>query len=141
MIDLQWLTDRMVEVLRWQIAHPGADDPDAPDVPLAGRRVWSAFLALHAARGVGGFGPGSISNSEIEAYGRVQREPMRPFEVEIIRTLDLEWMKAAAEKAAPKEDPTPQMSGDDVMGFFRKKQVVSQRPLTPALFDALFPGE
>lgn len=146
MIDLRWLTNAMVEVLRWQVAHPGADDPEAPDVPLAGRRVWSAFLALHAGRGAGGFGPAPISHAEIESYGRVQRDPLRPFEIDIVRTLDQEWMKATAEKAEnagkSREDEvgppmTPdlfravfkgerpparkQMSGDDVMGFFRGK--------------------
>lgn len=118
-IELDWLSDRLCEVLRWQLANPGRDD--GPEVPYAGMRVWGIFLRLHAARGGGGFGPAPISFADIESYQRLHREPVRPFEIEIIRALDSEVLKAA--------------SGKSETG---KPAAVSNRPMSPALFDAVF---
>lgn len=120
MIDLDWLRDELVAVLRWQLANPGKEDhPDAPDVPFAGRRVWSIFLDLNTQR-AGGFGPTPITYGAIETYARVRREPIRPFELDILRALDAAYMSAAAEQTQP---DTPK---------------VSKQPLTPELFRAMF---
>lgn len=119
MINLDWLSDRLVEVLQWQLANPGRDD--GPEVPYAGLRVWSIFLELNATRGAGGFGPAPISYAEIEAWSRLRREPVRPFELDIIRALDAAYMKAAA--TGPGETSKPE---------------VSSRTMTTELFDAMF---
>lgn len=123
MIDLDWLTDRLVAVLRWQLAHPGgADHPEAPDVPVAGLRVWGIFLDLTRGRG-GGFGPAPIAYSEIEAYARVRREPIRPFELDMIRALDAAFMEFAAKRSKAEAGSEP--------------AEVQSRPMSGALFDAL----
>jgi hypothetical protein len=125
MIDLEWLSDRLVDALKWQLAHPGAkDDPDAPEVPIAGRRVWSIFLELNATRSCG-MGPNPISGVEIEAYSRLRREPVRPFEVTMLRALDAAYLEAG--RAGQQEGQTAQAAA-------------SVRPMTPALFDAVFGG-
>lgn len=125
MIDLDWLRDELVAVLRWQLANPGKEDhPDAPDVPFAGRRVWSIFLDLNTQR-AGGFGPTPITYSAIESFTRLKIEPIRPFELEIIRALDVAYMAAAAEQMKAGTSP------DDT----RK---VSAYPMTPELFRTMF---
>jgi hypothetical protein len=123
-IDLGWLSDRLVEVLKWQLANPGAKDgPDAPEVPMAGRRVWSIFLELNASRTSGGMAPNPISGVEIEAYSRLRREPVRSFEVTMLRALDGAYMEAGRAGQQETEAPTA---------------TASERPMTPALFDAVF---
>lgn len=111
MIDLRWLSDRLCDVLRWQLANPGKDD--GPDVPIAGQRVWSIFLELNRAR-TGGMGPNPIATGEIEAWSRMRREPVRPFEMTMLR--------------AP--------------GKMRRRPlgaaVTSARPMSVDLFDAVF---
>ncbi|MGD9846149.1 MAG: hypothetical protein AB7O60_14075 [Variibacter sp.] len=121
MSDFDWLRDRLVAALKWQIANPGtATGHDDPVVPMAGYRVWNIFTALHAAREVG-FGPSPITHEAMEAHARLTRTPLRPFEVEIIQALDRAYLEAVAEKR-----------GDG------KKQEVSSRPMSVALFDAVF---
>jgi hypothetical protein len=41
MIDLTWLQHQLCDVLRWQLANPGATD--GPEVPIAGRRCGASF--------------------------------------------------------------------------------------------------
>ncbi len=123
MIDLRWPTDRLCEVLRWQLDNSGAaEDPDAPEVPWAGRRVWSIFLELNSTRTVG-FAPNPISILEIEAWSRLKREPIRPFELDMLQALDAEWMKAARETTGQEAKPK-----------------VNARPFSMQLFDAWFGG-
>ena len=119
MIDLDVLTDDLKAVLRWQVAHPGSTD--GPDVPWAGLRVWGLFLRLHEGRGGGGFGPAPISYEAMEAYQAITGEPLRPWEIEIIRALDREWLRQVNARDNPGH-PSP----------------VSNRPMSPALFDAVF---
>lgn len=107
-------------MLRWQLANPGRDD--GPEVPWSGTRIWGLFLRLHEGRGGGDFGPAPISYKAMEAFSAITGEPLRPWEVEIIRALDREWMKATA--AASKTGTATEH--------------VSSRPMSPALFDAMF---
>lgn len=126
MIDLQWLSDRLVYILRWQMdRHPGAMDmdPNAPEMPLAGQRVWDIFVSLHNARTSNGFGANPISHGEILAWSRARREPVRPFELDMIRALDTTWLEVAA--AMAKEPDKPKVSSEKV---------------TIQLFDRLFGG-
>ncbi|QPF82500.1 hypothetical protein IC762_22395 [Bradyrhizobium genosp. L] len=95
---------------------------DGPEIPVAGRRVWGIFLDLNRTRG-GGMGPAPISYGEIEAWSLMRREPVRPFELDVIRALDEAFLKECAERV---QDPN--------------KPAVSSRPLSPQLFDALFGG-
>lgn len=116
-MDERWLSDQFVSLLRWQLANPGANIDLAPELPWAGRRVWTIFLDLHETRGSNGFGPSPISYAEIEGYSRMKREPIRPFEVEIIRRLDVEFISHDVPGRAP---------------------VIQSRSMSPQLFDALF---
>jgi hypothetical protein len=79
-------------VLRWQLAHPGGED--GPEIPMAGRRLWGIFIDLNASR-ASGMGPSPISYVEIEAWSRLRREPVRPFEVTMLRALDRAYLEAA----------------------------------------------
>ena len=117
MVD--WLTESLVAALRWQMAHPGASG--GPEIPWAGRRIWSVFLALDGARGSNGWGPNPIKFGDIETWSRLMREPVRPFEVEIIRALDDAYMKSSAPKGEGKT--VPRSSG---------------QAINPAAFDAVF---
>lgn len=113
------LTEDLTTVLRWQLFNPGRDD--GPEVPWAGARVWGLFLRLHEGRGAGGFGPSPITYEAMEAFSAITGEPLRPWEIEIIRALDREWLKEA-------EKPEPRANLHEV----------SNRPMSPALFDATF---
>lgn len=122
MIDLAWLSDRLVYILRWQMdRHPGAmEQPDAPEMPAAGLRVWRIFNDLNQTRG-GGMGPAPINYQEIAAWSALRREPVRPFELDIIRALDTAWLEVAAEIAKGGERP----------------RIMAEK-VTPALVNQLF---
>jgi hypothetical protein len=124
MIDPDVFADDLKAVLRWQLANPGRDD--GPEVPWAGARVWGLFLRLHEGRDAGSFGPSPITYEAMEAFSAITGEPLRPWETDIIRSLDREWLKAAAAKLE---------SGNAVSVPTRS------RPMSPALFDAVFGGE
>lgn len=122
MIDLDVLTGDLKACLRWQLTHPGSED--GPEIPWSGARIWGLFLRLHEGRGGGGFGPSPISYEAMEAFSAITGEPLRAFEVEIIRALDREWLKLVTTKseAGNPTSITP----------------VSSRPMSGALFDAVF---
>ena len=128
MIDIEWLRDHLVWILRCQIDK----NPETPEVPPAGERVWGIFLDLNATRGSNGFGPLPIAYSEIEAWSRLRREPVRPFEINIIRALDAMWLEVAARQA---KEPEKSTLVADLKAM--AQQNVSKRTLTPALFDAI----
>jgi hypothetical protein len=115
MIDLDGLTDQLCEVLRWQLANPGKEG--GPEVPLAGARVWRVFLALNRTRSVG-MSANPISYVEIEAWSRLYREPVRPFELDIIARLDAVYLEAGRPPA----------------------EEVSIPQFTPNNFDTMFEG-
>ncbi|MCO5131213.1 MAG: hypothetical protein M9932_11680 [Xanthobacteraceae bacterium] len=121
MISLEWLRDRLCDALRWQLAHPGRTD--GPEIPPAGRRVWGIFLALNAGRCGGMNGPNPISAVEMEAWSRLHREPIRPFELDILHALDRAMLSAAAPKTTrPAQRPIPDEppTADAILAVFRK---------------------
>lgn len=134
MIDLQWLSERLCEVVAWQLANPGSTD--GPEIPWGGRRIWAIFLALNATRGSGGFGPLPISNVEIEAYLRLNGEIMRPWEMEIVRAMDRAYMEAAMNRNADGGNDGSSLFSD--LKRMAKKNQVNSRPMSPQVFDALF---
>lgn len=123
MTDLEWFRDRLVDALKWQLAHPGADRREGPAIPPAGVRIWRIFLELHATRAVG-FAPCAITHAEIEAWSRLHREPVRPFEIEIIRSLDAAYMEHAMRPAGEQDRKAIPRSSDQAV--------------TAAAFDAVF---
>lgn len=59
-----------------------------PPLPAAVIYLWNVFLRLANRRGSNGFGANPISWAEIEAFSRLTRTHLTPWEVEIIETLD-----------------------------------------------------
>ncbi|MFZ5690531.1 MAG: phage tail assembly chaperone [Pseudomonadota bacterium] len=113
-----WLRETLVSALQRHLASPNEE----PDIPPAGLRIWKIFCDLNATRAIG-FGPCPISYLEIEAYASMMRTPIRPFEIEIVRALDRALLEHAGNRVK---------QGD--------AESVSTRPMSPALFDALFRG-
>ena len=120
MIDTDVLAADLKAVLRWQLANPGRND--GPEIPYAGLRVWGLFLRLHEGRAGGGFGPAPITYEAMEAFSAITGEPLRPWEIDIIRALEREWLKIVNDRDKPGHDAAP----------------ASSRPMSPALFDAVF---
>lgn len=58
-------------------------------MPYALAHVWGWFLELSATRGANGFGFASITFNEIAQWARVTGRDPLPFEVALIRRLDL----------------------------------------------------
>lgn len=58
-----------------------------PPFPEALRHVWTAFCRLSARRGAG-FSINPISWPDIDAYTRLSRMPLAPWEVRLIEELD-----------------------------------------------------
>lgn len=97
-----------------------------PQVPEAGRQLWRWFLALSETRSVG-FGPSPISHAEIEAYARLNRLPLQPWHVEVLRAMDVALMERWRQD-------TPDKAPDGT----KKLPPVSRQEMTPQLFDAMF---
>lgn len=108
MIDLQWLQDSLCRCLRWQFANPGRADGLA--VPWAGKRIWSIFVDLSAARGSNGWGPNPIGFAEIDAWSRLNREPVRPWELAILKAMDTAYMESANQRADKGQQTASQRS-------------------------------
>lgn len=69
-----------------------------PELPRGVVGVWNAFAQLSAGRGGGGFGAGSITFSEIEAFVRLTGHTLDPWEVDAIRRLDDLYLAAQAKE-------------------------------------------
>jgi hypothetical protein len=67
-----------------------------PPLPKAVGHIWGAFLRLSAHRQSAGFGPGPITWPDLDAFCRMTRTRLVPWEVEMIEDLDSLWL---AEKA------------------------------------------
>lgn len=84
--------------------------------------VWSWFLELRRSVG-GGYGIVPISYSEIDAYSRLMRVQMSPFEVRLIRLVDEACVAASSKKP---NEPTGKLRntasarvGGEVANLFR----------------------
>lgn len=63
-----------------------------PELPWELAHLWTAFLQLNQARGSNGFGPSALSFCEIEAWTRLMRWELRPWEVETLQRLDASFL-------------------------------------------------
>lgn len=61
------------------------------------RPLWWTFLALHKARSGNGMGLNPIAYTEIEAWSRLNRTPLDPWEVDVIRALDDAYLESITE--------------------------------------------
>lgn len=119
-MNQQRLARLLSDALRNHLAGHPARPPDA------GVMIWRVFGDLAARRTWHAHGPNPISFSEIDAYCRIMGRPLQPGHVDLLLAMDRVWLdwsintlRAGAEGAAP---TVPQ---------------VSQRPLSPELFDAM----
>lgn len=67
-----------------------------PEFPTALSYLWNHFVALDGARGGNGFGPNPIGYTVILAYAHLMRVRFQPWEVDAIRRLDEEYLRAMA---------------------------------------------
>lgn len=96
-------------------------------LPAGGEMIWAWFVDLSAGRGWRGGAPVALQWSEIAAYCRVLGHPIEPRHVEILRAMDLAYLRHMARqqpKAGAQEAAKP----------------VSRTKLTGGLFDAMFGG-
>jgi predicted DNA-binding protein (UPF0251 family) len=54
--------------------------------------AWRAFLALHAARTMHAAGPNPITWPDLEAYQRMAGVVLARYEIEAIRSVDVEFL-------------------------------------------------
>jgi len=111
----RYLTHQLVAALEQHLA-----TGRPPVVPDAGVLLWSAFVELSTARRCGFASPEPIAHSEIEAWARINRWPLAPHHVAVIRTLDDAWLAHA--RSTMKKAP----------------QQSAAQPINPAAFDAVF---
>ncbi|WP_444358157.1 phage tail assembly chaperone [Phyllobacterium chamaecytisi] len=89
-------------------------------MPAAAQHVWNWFCVLDMKRSHNGYIWLPISHLEIDAWQRLSGEEVDPWELRAINAMDIEKTKLLN---APKDDSS---------------DVLSSRPVTPDLFDALF---
>lgn len=82
--------------------------PQEPELPEEAAYLWAAWCELDATR-INGMGPGPITYSELWAYAQLHGQPWAPFELELIRLLDREYLTHLAENK-PKPSPPPKRS-------------------------------
>ena len=97
---------------------------DRPRIPAGGELLWHWFGDLHATRQVGYSGPMSITFMEIEAYARLNRLPIEPRHVAILRAMDRSFLEALDKTAPPPG--------------VKAAPRVSDRVISTAMFDAIF---
>lgn len=85
-------------------------------VPEAHRIMWSAFTDLSNARTMGPVGPNPIQFVEIDSWAKLNRWPLEPRHVALIRAMDDAWIEA----------------------IYTKGEKAAHAPATPATLDAVF---
>lgn len=95
-------------------------------MPEGGQLLWQWFCDLHGARTWNANGPNPISYGEIAIYRDLAGWPMEERHIQILRAMDEAWVADFYKRQNGPEKgdkPLPAPSG---------------RPMTPALFDAMF---
>lgn len=75
---------------------------NAPPLPEGCEMLWQRFLSLHLSRGSAGFGMARITFVDIDAFQRVTRTMLSPWEIDLIRKADNLWLSEFQPK--PKGD-------------------------------------
>lgn len=73
-----------------------------PSVPMGLEDLWSWFQELSETRMFSEVGPQPISFTEIDAWSRLNRISLSPYEVEVIRRLDSAQLVAMIEQREKK---------------------------------------
>ncbi|WP_442075870.1 phage tail assembly chaperone [Rhizobium johnstonii] len=95
-------------------------------IPVAGEQVWYWFRELDCQRTGNGFGANAIGFQAIGEWSRLRGITIQQWQLDAIISMDLKRREIMARKAADKEET---------------EQVVSDRPLSSRLFDAIFPNK
>lgn len=69
---------------------------DAPPCPPELEHVWEWFDSLNTGRGSNGFGPSPLSFGEIAAWSALTGNDPTPWEVDLLKALDLTYLKEMA---------------------------------------------
>lgn len=85
----------------------GRKMPEPPPLPPEARHLWQTFLELHRTRPSNGFGAGAIPYAEIDAWTRLKRTPLDPWETDAIVALDEAWLEAQAGDGADTTESAP----------------------------------
>lgn len=92
--------------------------------PEAGLPLWNAFQRLNAARSYHMAGANPITFAEIEAFARLMRQPLEPWQVAILLDMDAAWLGHA-------------MKGSAVPEGVKALPPISKQPLNAALLDVV----
>lgn len=101
-------------------------DGKPPQLPEGAVIFWNIFMQIAATRTHHGHGPLAISYQEIEAWARLNRHPLQPHHVDILRAMDDAWLDHALSKLTERSSGTPILPRS------------SQHELSGALFDLMF---
>ncbi len=75
-------------------------------LPLAGKYLWDIFTRLHNRRSSGGFGVSPITWPDIDAFTRLTRCALSPWEIEVIEDCDAAFLAAVSKRDAESETRT-----------------------------------
>lgn len=67
---------------------------DAPTLPKELDYLWSDFMDLSSSRSSNGFGPSRITFADIDAWQRVNGVALQPWEIDLIRAADNEFLSS-----------------------------------------------
>ncbi|WP_426235873.1 phage tail assembly chaperone [Pararhizobium sp. DWP1-1-3] len=95
-----------------------------PRIPIAGQHVWHWFKKMDVTREGTGYGINPLQPTQIEAWTRQRGIKLTPWQLDAIEALDVLRLQLFFEKSSGDKDT---------------EVVISDRPLSPALFDAIFP--
>jgi len=85
---------KLIEVNRASKWIPRAEQE--PPFPATHADIFQIYYELHAARSNNGFGANPISYSELEAYSRLTRRALGPWEVKMLRRIDSIFLLASS---------------------------------------------
>lgn len=68
-----------------------------PPFPAPLKHLWAAFLALHQGRTYSMGGPNPLTYESILAWVTLTGTDLSAWDVEVIKTLDMIWLKAMSE--------------------------------------------
>ncbi|MBZ5761591.1 hypothetical protein LAV84_18245 [Rhizobium sp. VS19-DR104.2] len=96
-------------------------------MPVAASHLWFWFRELDSQRTSNGYGPNPIGFQEIKAWADLRGHKLKQWHIDALVAMDLKRRVVSAKAADAKDKKEEQAS-------------VSERPLSPQLFDALFPA-
>lgn len=87
---------------------------EGPDFPHGFEYLWQWYTELSAGRGSGGMGPAPISYEGIEAWSRLTKRDVTPWEVDTIKMIDGLFLQHVASDQREKRKKRQKPSGREV---------------------------